>query len=62
MIKELIKLLTEIKESEQVDAIKVYFLAPNDYCVKLIKGEKIVKCHRVGIGRKIHTKYGNKSN
>ena len=54
MINEIIKLLTELQEKENVDEIKIYFIKSNDYCVKLIKDKKIVKCQRAGKERKKH--------
>lgn len=39
---KLINILKEIKEVNEVDGLKIYFINENEFCVKGIKEEKIV--------------------
>ena len=47
-IDELKECLSKITKEYDCDEVKVYYISGLDYCVKLIKGEAIVKCFRRG--------------
>lgn len=47
-IDDLKDLLIKISKEYSCDEIKVYYISEVDYCVKLIKDEKIINCFRRG--------------
>lgn len=48
MIAKLIELLEQLRKEHGADGVKVYFVDENNYCIKLIKDDKVIKCFRIG--------------
>lgn len=43
---ELLKLLNDLRVRYEADGVKVFFKSEEDYCVKVIKNEKVIKVFR----------------
>lgn len=50
-MEELIEIIEKYKQEYEADGVKVYYHTKNDYCIKFIKGEQLVKVVRKGRSR-----------
>lgn len=48
MITTLLKELATLREIEGADGVKIFFKTPQNYCIKIIKDDKIIKKYRKG--------------